>query len=88
MSKALPALTEYMVKRNAVAKIFGDKQIDVQTLSREDAQSIAHMLACDLSPENLCCDGEAPAAYVRKRRALLTKAVAELQGLFAVEVEY
>ena len=24
-------------------------------------------LCCEMSPENVCCDGEAPASYVRKR---------------------
>ncbi len=30
-------------------------------------------VACNLSPENLCCDGELPMAQVRKRRAALNR---------------
>jgi hypothetical protein len=36
-------------------------------------------LACQLSPENLSCDGEAPMSYVRKRAKQLNAQWAELE---------
>jgi hypothetical protein len=38
-------------------------------------------LSGQLSPENLCCDGEAPMSYVRKRARELHKQWAELEKL-------
>jgi hypothetical protein len=46
------------------------------------------MIGNDLSPENLSCDGEATAAYVRKRAVFLRKVVSELNILFLVEIVY
>jgi hypothetical protein len=39
------------------------------------------VLANQLSPENLCCDGEAPMSYVRKRRSQLMKEWSRLERL-------
>ena len=36
-------------------------------------------LACELSPENLCCDGELPASQVKKRRASIMKQWGQLE---------
>jgi hypothetical protein len=88
MSASLPSLRAYVVQRNARAKVFGKKQFDVDALTAKDAQSIADMLACDLSPENLSCDGEASPSSIKSKAAFLNKACAELRTLFSVEIAY
>jgi hypothetical protein len=43
-------------------------------------------IACQLSPENLCCDGEAPMSYVRKRVKELHKQWANLEQVVGRKV--
>jgi hypothetical protein len=47
----------------------------------QDRKTIAEMIDCDLSPENLCCDGEAPLSYVRRQGAFLRKCAAQLKKM-------
>jgi hypothetical protein len=75
----MSALTAYVDRKNAFAKIFGRRQLSIQKAA--DRQAIASMLDSDLSPENLSCDGELSASAVRSRYTQLTKAVKELQKL-------
>ena len=56
----------------------------------EDAKKNFVRLACNLSPENLSCDGELPMAQVRKRRASLNrewKSLEQTVGRFVSEDE-
>ena len=55
-----------------------EKRYDINNLSMKDKRELSNAIEGALSPENLCCDGEAPMAYVRKRGAMLRKAQAEL----------
>jgi hypothetical protein len=69
MNKALANQIEDM---NAMSKIFGDKIIDADNLTAENAQTIFQKIDCGLSPENLHCDGEITrAAAQRKYRAYM-----------------
>ena len=54
---------------------------DINNLSMKDKRELAQDIEGALSPENLCCDGEAPMSVVRKRGAMLRKAQAELGRL-------
>ena len=72
-------LKAYVDSRNAWAKIFGGVQLSLQ--SAADRKRIAQMIDADLSPENLTCDGELPAAQVRVKHANLTKVALELNKL-------
>lgn len=47
----------------------------------QDRQRIFDRLECDLSPENLTCDGEMPRDQVRRRYEFLTKAQQQLVDL-------
>ena len=72
-------LIQYVDESNIMRKLMKQELFDLDSgLSRK---MIAGRLESDLSPENLCCDGEAPAAYVRKRFKLLTKAAEQLTAL-------
>ncbi len=67
-------LKAYVETRHKWAAIFGGKQLSLQ--SAADRQRIAEMIDADLSPENLTCDGELPAAQVRARyKSLMTVAI-------------
>ena len=72
-------LTAYVDQINVTRKIF--KLHRLSTATHEDRQAIANQLASDLSPENLTCDGELPAAQVRNRYKLYTNALNELKAL-------
>jgi hypothetical protein len=47
----------------------------------QDWQRIFDRLDCDLSPENLTCDGELPRDQVRQRYEFLTRAQQQLVDL-------
>jgi len=73
------SLTAYVDRKNAFAKIFGNRQLSLQNAA--DRQAIADSIDSDLSPENLTCDGELSRSQVQARYKTLTKAAKELQKL-------
>ena len=75
----MSALKTYLDRKNAYATIFGAKALTLD--SATDRQKIADSIDCDLSPENLTCDGELPRSLVQARYNELTKAARELQKL-------
>ena len=75
----MSALTAYVDRKNSFAKLFGKKELSLQNAS--DRQKIADSIDCDLSPENLTCDGELPRSQVHARYKALTAAAFELKRL-------
>ena len=75
----MSVLKKYLDRKNAYATIFGAKALTLE--SEVDRQKIADSIDCDLSPENLSCDGELPRSLVQSRYNELTKAARELQKL-------
>lgn len=73
------ALTTYVDRKNAFAKIFGNRQLSLQNAA--DRQAIADSIDADLSPENLTCDGELSRSQVQARYKTLTQAAKELRKL-------
>ena len=73
------ALTTYVDRKNAFAKIFGSRQLNLQNAA--DRQAIADSIDADLSPENLTCDGELSRSQVQARYKTLTQAAKELRKL-------
>ena len=73
------ALTTYVDRKNAFAKIFGSRQLSLQNAA--DRQAIADSIDADLSPENLTCDGELSRSQVQARYKTLTQAAKELRKL-------
>jgi hypothetical protein len=69
-------LETYVETKNSWAKIFKGKELSL--LNAKDRQAIANSLDADLSPENLTCDGELPAAQVRQRQQFLFRCAQEL----------
>lgn len=75
----MSALTAYLDRKNSFATLFGGKELSLQNAT--DRQKIADSIDCDLSPENLTCDGELPRSLVQKRYKELTTAAFELKRL-------
>ena len=75
----MSALTAYLDRKNSFAKLFGKKELSLQ--NSKDRQIIADSIDCDLSPENLTCDGELPRSVVQSRYKQLTSAAFELKQL-------
>jgi hypothetical protein len=75
----MSALNTYLDRKNAFAKMFGQKALSLQNAA--DRQRIADSIDADLSPENLTCDGELSRSQVQARYRALTSAAKELQKL-------
>lgn len=74
-------LTEYIAQKNFVRGLFKRPEIDPANISPKEARELLDLLECDLSPENLCCDGELRGAPLRAKTKMLTEAKkALLQG--------
>ena len=74
--KELKAYVEQTNKWNAM---FKGTQYSLSSAS--DRQKLANKIDADLSPENLTCDGELPAATVRARHKQLTAVAKQLMAL-------
>lgn len=72
-------IEQYVEQQNAWRKIFGDRPLSL--LKKADRQEIADSIDCALSPENLHCDGEIPAAQARKKYQYLTRCAQELLSI-------
>jgi hypothetical protein len=69
----------YVDQKNQWETLFGHPALDLNVA--QDRVRIANAIDCDLSPENLSCDGELSIAQVRARYQTLTKAADELKAL-------
>jgi hypothetical protein len=74
-------LTKYIAQRNVMAAIFKQKVYDVKKLTAEDKQELIDRIEGDLSPENLCCDGELRGAMLQAKARMLYGAKAELEAM-------
>ena len=81
-------ITHYVERKNTIAKLFGNTAArrgsplpSVSLDSAADRASLMLDIECDLSPENLTCDGELPRAMVIKRAKYLNACMKELRAL-------
>ena len=70
-------LSNYVEQLNSWNAIFNDESIEFP-LTAESAQKIGSKLDCELSPENLHCDGEISAREAQRKYNFLTSVVDEL----------
>ena len=63
---------------NLWAKVKGEPEMDINSLSVEEAQSIYIHIDTGLSPENLHCDGEISASAARYKYRQYHNAIKEL----------
>jgi len=80
-------LETYIERQNAWARITKEPLLNAKNLDHATAQKLADRLLCDLSPENLSCDGELDRTEVNRRYTLYTGALKELQRRFNINVE-
>ena len=74
-------LTQYIEQKNFIRSLFNQSEIDPANISPKEARELLDSLEGDLSPENLCCDGELRGAPLRAKTKMLTEAKkALLQG--------
>lgn len=72
-------ITAYVKRINVFSRVTGRPGLSLD--SAADRKQIAEGLECDLSPENLTCDGELSAAQVRQRAKFLNACVKELAAI-------
>ena len=72
-------LNEFVARENKWSSIFGNKPLTLT--SAADRAKIASSIDCQLSPENLHCDGEISAAEANRKFRFLTKAAEQLMKL-------
>lgn len=73
-------LNRYLKEKNSWRAIFNDAPLTLPA----DAQAIYEMLDCDMSPENICMDGEASPAFVRKQYQYLHSVMKELEDNYKI----
>lgn len=74
------ALKAYIDHENSHLKIFGLSELKYPTTESEKVE-LLERIECDLSPENLSCDGELPAHEVQFKARFLNEAKAILNNL-------
>lgn len=72
----MQALRNYVKEKNTWGAIFNSVALDLN--SAEDRKKIADKIDCDLSPENLHCDGEISAAKAHRKYVHLVKIAGQL----------
>jgi hypothetical protein len=78
----MSALADYIERKNFFVKIFKQgRTYDVNNLSHSDKTALRESIDCDLSPENLFCDGERPRAQAMAIARDLEQALKELDAL-------
>ena len=82
----MKALTAYIEQKNQWNAIFKGKQFEVKTA--EGRKRVAESIDCELSPENLTCDGELPRSQVQARYQALTGAARDLIKLDPSVAQY
>ena len=76
-------LTQYIEQKNFVRGLFNEAEIDPKNISPREARELLDSLECDLSPENLCCDGELRGAKLKAKAKMLNEAkLALLSGQY------
>lgn len=74
-------LTQFVDNQNRCNAIFGGEAMDLSKMDDALAQKLFGILEGELSPENLCCDGELSYAQVKVKATLLNGAVRDLERL-------
>jgi len=75
----MKALRAYIDQNNSFNALFNGEQFEIKTA--KGRQRVASRLECNLSPENLTCDGELSRSEVQARYRALTDAVNDLKRL-------
>jgi len=79
----MKALQTYIDNKNKYMALFRGQRIEplYEIKTAAGRQRVAEAIDCELSPENLSCDGELPRAVVNRRYRELTAAAKDLVKL-------
>lgn len=75
----IATLEAYVESKNKWNAIFGKPALSL--LNAKDRQTIADEIDCELSPENLTCDGELTRAQINAKYRRLTRCAEELLSI-------
>jgi len=75
----MKALQAYIDRKNQWNSIFNGEQFEIKTAAGR--QRLAENIDCELSPENLSCDGELSSTQTRHRYLELTRVAQQLTAL-------
>ena len=73
-------LKAYVDQKNFWNQFAKRPLLDAANLTPAQIQDLFESIQCDLSPENLCCDGELRGAALKKKTAMINGAVRELRA--------
>jgi hypothetical protein len=79
----MKSLQKYIDQKNQWASLFKGQRTEslYEVDTAAGRKRVAGMIDCDLSPENLSCDGELPMSQVNARYRVLTAAARDLVKL-------
>jgi hypothetical protein len=86
----MKALQKYVEDKNKYMSLFMGKRTEAlyEINTAAGRKRVAETIDCELSPENLSCDGELPMSQVRARYARLTAAATDLVKLDASTAQH
>lgn len=73
-------LDMYIESKNKWRRVFNQPELVRATLTPKQARDLLDEIECDLSPENLTCDGELRGAALIKKTKMLRGALAALEN--------
>lgn len=76
----LTYLKMYIEQKNKWRRVFKQEELNLATLTPKQARGLLDELECDLSPENLTCDGELRGAALLTKKKMLVGAMAALES--------
>lgn len=71
-------LRRYVEQKNFWVRFRNQSPMDASALTPTQIRDLFESLQCDLSPENLCCDGELRGVALKRKSAMLNGALREL----------
>ena len=74
-------LNEYISQKNRWKRLTGKPELRIEAINQREAEDLFRSLACDLSPENLTCDGELRGSALQRKAAMLKGAVRDLEWM-------
>jgi len=77
----ISTLQQYVGQKNEWNRLTSKKPKALSLMNAADRQEIADCLDCELSPENLHCDGEISRAEAMKKYRYLTRCAEELLSI-------
>lgn len=74
-------LQAYLNEKNRWARFAGRRELRIEDINQREADELFRSLGCELSPENLTCDGELRGRALQVKAAMLKGAVRDLERM-------